>query len=144
MNMNQENDNDLRKDAPFLSSLEKKNSFPAPEGYFENLPTQIQNKINGAGIKNHPVLFSVKYIKYAAAAMVLIIAGFYFYPKKTQQPKDTFTAANVYALSDDELLDEMSDFPIESETEVTTSNENSEIINYLIDNKVDVTEINGI
>lgn len=142
--MNQEKNDDLRKVAPYLSSLEKKNSFQAPEGYFEQLPSAIQNKIGEAPAENKHKVFSLHYMKYAAAAVVLLIAGIYFYPKKTQQPINTFTAWNVDALTDDEVLDELTDYPIENETAIVVKNDDSDIINYLIDNKIDITEINKI
>src|SRR5437763_537258 len=39
------NQRDELKDAPKLSSLEKKDSFSVPDGYFDNLPDQVMNKI---------------------------------------------------------------------------------------------------
>lgn len=144
MNMNQENDNELKKSAPYLASLEKKNSFQAPEGFFEDLPSKIEDKIQAATTEKKHTYLSLHYVKYAVAAVVLLVAGYYFYPSKTVPQKNAFTAWNVDSLTDDELLDEWGDFPIEYETETVVSNDDADMINYLIDNKVDVTEINGI
>ena len=58
-----------------MSKIPKIKDFKTPEGYFEKLPDQIIAKT-----KQRP---DFKWLKYAAAAMILISLGFWQWPKDT-------------------------------------------------------------
>ncbi len=68
-----------QEEAPQLAQMEKINPFQVPEGYFDTLSTRIQNRIDAQekakfGIKIIPI-----WIKYAAAACLVLSIGISMY-----------------------------------------------------------------
>lgn len=95
--MNNENkhneDEDLKREAPLLFGLDKKEPYEAPDGYFEKFSISLSNKINEE--KSQPwYSFLFRKVVFIPTTMVLIIATvFIFKPKETK----TITAPQVAA-----------------------------------------------
>lgn len=113
------NDEDLRDLAPTLSKIEKHNPFKVPKGYFDSLPTIIQNRcieiekgkpIRGLWLQNifTPViqkltLLNPKIAIPVSTAIVIIIVGIYFF---TSLPSSLQIEDNASLLSFNQLSGE--------------------------------------
>lgn len=77
MKENINTDNELKQDAPVLFSMEKRNLFQVPDGYFDTLASQIQDKIQSetkaSWIQNIFGLFLAPRILVPVAASVVIL-----------------------------------------------------------------------
>ena len=61
-----------------LDSIEKKEVFKVSEGYFDNLPTRIQNRVIEREYKSRPAYIFSKSLKFALPVIALIIMSIYF------------------------------------------------------------------
>ncbi len=66
----------------------KKNIFDAPDGYFEHLPSRIQERMQQEEEAKQTAVVSLPRWAYAAAASVLIllVAGIFFYQPSDSKP----------------------------------------------------------
>lgn len=142
--MNSEENNN--NESPFLSSLEKKESFKAPDGYFGSLPSKIQDRITEVTASKSHTIFSLSTWKWVAAGALILSAGFYFFPKLATKPAIVATTSVNDNLTDDELTDELADEmdsnTLETEVKSAESVNSNDAINYLIENHIDITLIN--
>ena len=139
--------NELKDQAPLLSSREKKHLFDTPENYFEQLPSAIQQKIKQTETNTFKTLFS-KLLKpqFAIGLSVILLAGsFYLYNQyKTENNQYAFVAVNVDSLNVNELSDMLDTDQLES-IAPTDNDADTETINYLIENYNDLSyDINDI
>ena len=60
-----------------LNSLKGKNPFKTPEGYFDNLPARIEDKIKSSESDKRVTLklFQSKQMRYAAAVLIFLLIG---------------------------------------------------------------------
>lgn len=167
MNQLIHDENDWMKEAPLLASLNRQHPFKVPDGYFEELPVEIENKIS---FGNHPFQVNENYFEQlhqnilsatvgepkpqakviklrpslivitAIAACLIIFALFYF---KSDSGKietafnEEWTEENILAQVDESTLIEM----ISASSETTSNDSAEEIEQYLLDNNIDLTEI---
>ncbi|MEO5572101.1 MAG: hypothetical protein ABIT08_12345 [Bacteroidia bacterium] len=143
-----ENMDDELKDAPLLKSMSRENPFKVPDGYFDSFPTIISEKIAAQNSKPDWAIFlqNVFQPKYVVAmlvfAVVLTSGIFYFneHSKLNQQEMllsyDDLNNLNyIEQIDESDLIDAYSSV---SNSEVYQSSEdNSDIENYLIDNQTD-------
>lgn len=69
-----------------LEDIPRRSVFKVPEGYFEDLPTQIQSRMAEGG-RRSPALAAVSFsLKFALPVLALVVAGiFWFRPQPTFQ-----------------------------------------------------------
>jgi hypothetical protein len=61
-----------------LNSIEKKEVFKVSEGYFDDLPTRIQNRAIAMEHKSSPGYLISRSLKYALPVIAIIIMSIYF------------------------------------------------------------------
>lgn len=141
-----ENHNDFNEElkhiGPTLSKMDKRNVFEAPEGYFEKLPWAIQEKL-----KAGPVQPSVwhRVLRPAILAPSLAIASCFaimIYFNTTRNisieplTADDITESSYMYDIDPALMAEMVDHALPD-----NSNEQSDEIDYLLNNGFDISQI---
>ena len=144
---------ELKKIAPHLHKIEKKEVFSTPDNYFEKLPGQLQDKIN-ARIKPKKYWVADYKIALAAASIfVFIFVGIRYFSSTTSVPtKEIATSEMVrefdtlYLASADEieLADQLDDESLESasqQIEAGSEISTSEIEDYLISDNIDIATI---
>ncbi|HIA10542.1 MAG TPA: hypothetical protein EYN69_00505 [Flavobacteriales bacterium] len=160
MNTNKENSDEIRKElegiAPRLSKIEKVNPFEVPDGYFDNLPRLVSDRINEASTAHRAAVRTLTFRWTAVAASITLIAAFAYIFNNTAHLDDNMDLAQ---LDIEEIADALVDegaFTVEEEdliellimveegkqsaTEEKESDTN-EIIEYLIDSDIDLTTI---
>lgn len=87
-----------------LDDLNKQRVFSVPDGYFEQLPTQIQQRVTSQTAKRS--VFSLSWVRYGvsfAGVLLVLLTGYLFYPTSdgasSVQPQTTL--ADV---SDEEII----------------------------------------
>jgi len=91
----------MNKKASQLEELEKKNPFKVPEGYFENLTSQIMDQLPEKAEIGSPVISLWGRIKpwvYAAAMIVgvaLVVKLFVNSPETTKSSLNLITSADI-------------------------------------------------
>ncbi|GAB4277747.1 MAG: hypothetical protein Kow0068_00980 [Marinilabiliales bacterium] len=142
---------DLKNIAPKLTSIEKKNPFEVPEGYFETFPDKLLNKINEEQTKKSPFNRIVSIIKpqlkLAAAFLLLAMFAFLITYFITDNQTDNLTNNNIPEsqlnspeqyiidyIDNDEIISMINNDTLSSDDEI----DNETIVEYLIDNDVDV------
>ena len=122
-------DEDLENIAPSLSKLKKENNFNVPANYFEELPTQIQERISQTNSKTTfldkvKLLISLKTTKLAlvssTAVSVLIISFLILNSETILEEPEFAISINFEPFSDDELIAYV-------ETEQYTDNETRDL-----------------
>jgi hypothetical protein len=84
MNENNEHieDEELKKTAPHLFGMEKKNDFQVPDGYFDRLPSEIQDKIieleNNSLKSKIMQIFNWKIAVPAVSLIAILFVGIYY------------------------------------------------------------------
>ena len=140
-NKNNISDNELNK-ASFLSEIKKENSFKTPENYFEeNLQKRHSNQL-----KNKTLIVNIT--NYLIPLSVVIVFAFLVFNWNQPSPQNELSQdeilAYVYENSsldfDEDLIFEVYYESIE-QTEETNLSTDSEYIDYLIDNDIDVNAI---
>jgi len=116
-----------------LEDIDKKNVFRVPEGYFDQLPTVIQSRI---AEKHSGVRFGIPRIvwQYAAPALVVIAAFFWFYP--SFQP-----AAGVSGMESGELIASVDTESLIAYLEVSEDLEFEDILEFYAPDEVDIAEL---
>ncbi len=86
-----------------LSDIEKnKQPFAVPQGYFDSLPGQLQNRVGKSPAGKNVVFRPLQVMKYAAAAAVLLTAGFWAGSYLANNEVDGY--ANAPAFSTEQLF----------------------------------------
>ena len=144
-------DTDLKKIAPILFSLKKENLYKVPDGYFDELPTIIQDRIIDdililpsvwAWFKN--IVLKPQFAFGSISILILTLIGWLVFDN-TEYHQAMLTSqdiAEVIYHQEIENLDE--DVLIEAipEENISNSANNQDlIIEYLIDNNIDENEI---
>lgn len=111
----------------------KENIFHAPEGYFEQLPGRIQERIQQEDHANKTAIFPRWTYAAAASVLVLLIAGIFFYTQ-SDLPADTVASEQeieqlLASVSDEELMDYLqNDAQVSTLELVLTEEEQQEIL----------------
>ena len=130
-----------------LSKFEKKHGFNVPENYFDELPLKIQAHISLE--KSHtPILIPIFKQKirvvytFSFLIILFLLIGSYFYFNTYSIKQITVEDLIEYTIYSDDELDEFSLIGEMSGTSSTENNENSnEIIDYLVTENIDYTTI---
>jgi len=149
---NFDEDFDLNKEAPLLSSIDRMLPFEIPANYFDELPMLIQEKCAQQKAVKITLIEQIILIlkpKYLAFGMVILLLGggtfFYLHKTTTAAPyipttDDITSALNDNLSQDDEslLIESLPDNSVASNEKVDND---QPIVNYLIDNDVDINTI---
>lgn len=125
---------ELKNIAPHLSQLPKKDAFTAPEGYFDDLPSMIQDRVI-AQSKTKSRVLSPKWAfgSFGLAAVLCLVFFLGQSPDETVVSKQEATAyvnENIEQEFDETLLaDEL------TTSEISTSEENLE--DYILNQDID-------
>jgi len=97
-------ENDELKDAPLLRSLQQVDFYKAPEGYFDALSTEIQNKISQG---DAPKTGTVNIWKplFAIAGVVIVALMIGYFTKEAGNTEKRQVAEMEESLSCDDLLE---------------------------------------
>lgn len=143
---------EITEEAPILSNIPKYNPFVVPTGYFDELPTIIQERC----IQNRPARTIIEWLmllikpRFVFPTLAVIIIAFVtFHYLNTSKIIPVNEVAEVLTIEDqlqniDEstIIDALSaDASIGSET--PDDSEQEDIVNYLLDNNVDETNLNN-
>ncbi|PCH91177.1 MAG: hypothetical protein COB85_09420 [Bacteroidetes bacterium] len=157
MNTNNENSNEVRKElediAPSLSKIDRANPFEVPDNYFDNLPGVVSDRINGHSTPHSSTVRALVIRWTAVAASIILIAVLTFVLTNSPEGNINLDLAQldldeieevlmdqgIYAVEEEELIDMLLDSDEESFLEEI--NDLDEIIDYLIDNNIDLTTI---
>ena len=166
MNENNEHieDEELKKSAPFLFGMEKKNDFQVPDGYFDRLPSEIQDKIiemENKSVKSKIMqFFNWKVAVPAVSFVVILFAGIYYMSnnngsgdgdtagkKDSTEVKDTLH--NDYILPQDQLaamyfekyIEEMNEISEEEYIDDIMDSETSILVDELVAFDIETEEI---
>ena len=154
-----QNEEDLKDLAPFLSEMRKENHFPVPGGYFEMLPSMIQERCVEAtrnpGITLWKLLLGQIREVFsgpapALAFIALIVVFLVVVPRfqlQTEEPNpmaysisaEDLNTANVLNTIDEETLIEA--LPEQNPASIQDTDPDADIQDYLINNHVDVSQI---
>jgi len=148
--INKEEQEQLKLSAPVLHSMEKNNPFTVPDGYFDRLPAEIQEKISLRKEDPWFVLLLKGILRPQPAMVVLMLfvlvsIALYFADWQNHQSAevvaldsaDLRNAEIAFAIDESTLLDELANL---DETDSYKGNE-TEIENYLIDNQTDLNQL---
>ena len=136
-----------------LSEIKKENPFHVSSDYFEMLPQAIQEKIiaskNGTSLSEKLIWITKPQYSVSLVAIITVITigAFFIY---FNNPKETQT--ELIASNEISLNDQLSGIDESLLIETLTNNENSQgdnykeinndrIVNYLIENNIDITTI---
>ncbi len=143
------------KDAPQLHAIGKGNSFKVPDEYFDELPSKVISRIAEEKERKSGVIISIFQPRIAIAASVLLVgllvaSQAIFNTKQTtvtefasaEEVLDQFTEEELALLEEDLFLESMmTDAVIEGDLPFEDLNDEDAIINYLIQNNVDISTI---
>jgi hypothetical protein len=141
---------ELKTEAPFLSNIPKYNPFDIPAGYFDELPTIIQQKCvnNNFKLSWREWLFMIFRPNFAIPVLSVVLIAFaaiYYIDRNEKQ----FVSPVAEEISIDEQLQNIDESTIiealtaQVNYESSTDNDNEKIMNYLLDNDVDETNLNN-
>jgi hypothetical protein len=103
-----------------LENIPKKNIYQVPDGYFDKLPGIIQARVTSEHSKKEFVFSWISTLKYALPALLIGVAGLFWYNQTSNQPQDADSILatietealvayiNTSDISTDELLDAFS------------------------------------
>ena len=136
--------------APYLSQIEKKNPFEVPKGYFDELPSIIQEVCVKSQKKSIwlEIFIFIKNPRFSISFGVLVLIAvmlFQYFPDKSVQNM-AVVSISAKDISESELLatvDENTLIESLPELEPQTLNLKAEIEDYLIDNNVDISGVEG-
>ncbi len=156
-------DESLEKDSPLLHSISKENPFTVPENYFESLPSEIIEKCQEAGNGLKPfaakwqgILTTLLVYKWKLLTVTGCVALLCFlairlnnrpmsYEAMAQNIPDSLIVEhldnNIAAINESTLEDFQDAENIKSESDSTNSDQ--DIITYLVDNNISVTDISN-
>ena len=122
--------------APGLSKLEKKNNFSTPTDYFDDLSTDIQDKIRMKSSHYHKtarIWFGYPQIAVAASVILIIVVAFFYLNQSEQKQYADNTIYWDEILNDNTLIDKVEEYQlIDAYIELTANekqNDNKVLIN---------------
>jgi len=151
-------DENLGKEAPLLNSIPKRNAFAVPEGYFDSLPALIMEKCReGSKPTTEPVANKIFWLfrpQWMIAAFILVAGislflrqggnSFRSYESIAANIPDSVIMQNLQNNIDyvdvnslEEATGTMNMAPLQPAQDTN----NKQIINYLLNNNVDATDI---
>lgn len=120
-----------------LENIDKQVNFQVPEGYFENLPLQIQKRIDQE--KNRSATYSIPSWSLAMAAMLAAILSFVFYFNDTTSS----TEALLASVPEEDIISYLSNMEM-TDYELITTLTNAEVeIEFEELNLLDGLELEG-
>lgn len=120
-----------------LENIDKQVNFQVPEGYFENLPLQIQKRIDQE--KNRSATYSIPSWSLAIAAMLAAILSFVFYFNDTTSS----TEALLASVPEEDIISYLSNMEM-TDYELITTLTNAEVeIEFEELNLLDGLELEG-
>jgi hypothetical protein len=149
-----EEDN-LGKEAPLLSSIPKRNPFTVPEGYFDTLPSAILDKCREtAAMPEKSKLFWLFRPQWVTAIVICSIAITFYMKHATPATFETLTAqvsdstiyqhlqnnidyVDINSLEDALQNENVTAVPARSDS----TNNQQDIVKYLMDHNVDASDI---
>jgi hypothetical protein len=141
---------ELKMEAPFLSNIPKYNPFDVPAGYFDDLPTLIQQKCTNSSSQFSwrewfAMIFRPNFAIPVLSVILIAFAGIYYMEhdkKQTVQPfaEEINVDEQLQNIDESTIIDALT---AQVSTESTNENENEKIMNYLLDNNVDETNFNS-
>lgn len=141
-------DNEFEEMAPFLSKIEKKNPFDVPAGYFDALPSIIQeaciqSKKESIWLRIQIYIFRPQIAISIFSFALLGVFIFQFLPQKNLQNMAVVSISAADITESDLLANLDESMLIESLPAQETQSQNSktEIEDYLIDNNADLSNI---
>lgn len=141
---------ELKMEAPALSNIPKYNPFDVPAGYFDELPTIIQQKC--ADRNSNPswrewllMIFRPNFAIPVLSVFLIAFAAIYYFDKNEKQFENPVAEEITI---DEQLLNIDESTIIEALTaqvnnESINENDNEKIMNYLLENNVDETNLNS-
>ncbi len=156
-------DEPLEKEAPLLHSISKENPFSVPENYFDSLPSEIiekcreaENVLNTSPTKWQGILtylLSYKWRLLSVTGCLAVICFFAIrlnnrpvsYEAMAQNIPDSLIVEhldnNIASINESTLEDMEASENLKSESD--SAGTDQDIITYLVDNNVSVTEISN-
>lgn len=151
---NLHNNDELREIAPKLFSLKKENPYKVPDGYFDELPMLIQERIGGAEVNPSAwtrifALIVKPQMAWGSLSIVsLMIIGWLVFQLESKNDLSSQDIAEVIYHGEVDNMDEyllIEALPEESTFEVQISENATDtkdvMIEYLIENEIDELEI---
>ena len=141
---------ELKNIAPNLKGIGKKLPFGVPDGYFENLPANLNKRIREERKTPHPAIRMSHLKPYLAAATILFavfIAGTYLINKQTgRKSTERFSMElsreveqELYSISEEMILEAMeSDYDYDPND---NGDNTDEMINYLMNEDLNAEEL---
>ncbi len=155
-NISSYNNEELREFAPTLSKIEKQNSFQVPERYFDTLPAIVQErciKDKGASLSEWlQLILNPKVLAPVSVFIVLIAIGINYFISPPPQINEGDTLFSLEQLSAEDIyltmeagdlydIDEYLIVEALIEIESEDDESNDEIIDYLIENGIELSTI---
>jgi disulfide oxidoreductase YuzD len=140
---------ELNIQAPILSNIPKYNPFDVPVGYFDELPTLIQQKCINRPAKFEWREWLAAIIKPNFAipvlSVLLIASAAIYYTEKNEKQIEKPVAEEINIDEQLQNIDESTiiDALAETNNESINENDNEKIMNYLLENNVDETNLNN-
>ena len=142
---------EFKKMAPTLSSLKKENHFSVPQNYFDEFPMKIKSRIDEQEATSATFslswFFDYKVLAPVGVCVIVILGVLFFNAPNQTLELEELTADEIeqsleyygYPSVDDNILAELYTEETESQTQEELSEE--EIIHYLLEENVDVSQI---
>jgi hypothetical protein len=144
------NDDDLRKEAPKLFGMDKKNPFEVPDGFFDTFSSKVQDKIAAEKKKTiWSVIFETvikpKIAIPVLASLCLVAVGIKIMYRPPTVINYNETAITYNDLSQSDYLTDIDESILMDALNTATNKSNTssktEIENYLIENNIDVNDL---
>jgi hypothetical protein len=137
---------DFENEDSILDKIEKSNHFKVPEQYFESLHQVVNdNNLNTSFLSNVIDKLSYRILIPISAVVVVFVILFNFEKPSTETP---LTDAQICDIIIEEDAIEIEDFLIYevyseviNESEELEESEDEELINYLLENDIDINSI---
>jgi hypothetical protein len=141
--MEQFNESNELQDAPILQSLKGKSAFSAPENYFENLPSRIQDKIAS---KNKVRFYQLKPVWIATSFLIFAFSVSIIYHDYTESKVKSTASLSTQDIIDSGYYTEFDDSMLAQNlpVETTPSNDSISIEDFIITNTDETTLINAL
>jgi|SRR3954470_7606507 hypothetical protein len=140
---------EIKEEAPILYSIPKYNPFEVPAGYFDELPSLVQELVTlkqpRFSIKEWILQLIRPNFAFPVAITILIAAAAIHFIDKQAEPKTEMTAdmsveEQLYPIDENVIVDLLNENTTETESKFSSPDET--ITNYLIDNNVDENSLN--
>lgn len=143
---------EIKTEAPLLSNIPKYNPFAVPSGYFDELPTLVQQRVIVEKVKAPSLIEWLQLMIKPRFVIPVLTVAFIAFAGIHNVNKDAVTEKPGFAEEttvDDQLqLQNIDESTIvdalasqASTTATNTDNENQHIVDYLMDNNVDETNL---